>query len=336
MVLVKEDAVIVLWSCLAVMQVKDLDLKNVTPSLFFRKMLGISFLCLLVFVAGMLWLKWMNNWEATRSGEIAAKLQGSSFSGLRDSFLYLIIQRIQLTLPIIFIVFLFAGWRFALGAIFISIPILILNLLAGMIYSSDGDSGMHNVFSLLWAPRLSMHWAYWFSVIVVALTYSPAFLAIPSRFLRMSGCICFGLLLFSFQLRFFLRCELTRFDTLKSIRKAFEPAFMNEPYWELAAAASIAPQLPPHYPVAPIDAVFGAFHKQDIVWANMLHNAYYKPRMILGIYNEEYSPPDITTVMTHPLFMLYKEKLHIYVEAEDTCYITKAGIHGTWTDLSKK
>jgi ABC-type multidrug transport system fused ATPase/permease subunit len=320
-VLVKEDAVIVLWCCLMVIHVKDWNVKQLTPKQFFRKALNLTLLCLLIFIVGLVWLKYLNHWETTRSGEIIARLQGRSLASVMNSFGYLILQRALLTLPVAFIVFLCTGWRFTLSAMLISIPILIVNLLAGMMYFSDGDSGMYNVFSLLWVPRLSMHWGYWLSVLVISLTCQSPFRMFSSRFARVSSCACFGLLLFGFQYWFLLHCEVTRFDAVKSIREAFEPAFPNEANWELAAAARIAPQLPPHYPVAPMDGVFGAFHKQDIVWINMLDNAYYKPRMVLASYNKEYLPPDMTTVMKHPLFMLYKEKLHIYVEAEDSSYI---------------
>lgn len=192
------------------------------------------------------------------------------------------------------------------------------------------------MFSLLWVPRLSMYWAYWFGVIVVAFTYKRAFLATPSRFLLLSGGLCCGILLVSFQVDFFRRCELTHFDTLKSIKESFEPAFQNDKDFELVVAASIAKQLPPHYPVAPMDRVFGAFHRQDIVWLHNICFAYYPPRIILASYNKNDIPENITEVMKHPLFMLYREKLHIYCEAEDTCYISKAGIRGTWIDQTAK
>ncbi len=336
MVLVKEDAVIVLWCCLMVIHLKDWNLKQLDTKQFIQKALKLSLLCLLVFVIGLVWLKYLNNWESTRSGEVIAKLQGSSLAHVISSFGYLTLQRALLTLPVVCIVFLCTGWRFTLGAIVISIPILIVNLLAGMIYFSDGDSGTYNVFSLLWVPRLSMCWAYWLSVLVIALTVESPFRIFSSRLACILSSACFGLLLFGFQYWFLLRCEVTRFDVIQSIRQAFQPAFSNESDWEFAAAANIARQLPPHYPVAPMDHVFGAFHKQDIVWINMPDNAYYKPRMVLASYNKEYLPADMTTVMKHPLFMLYKEKLYIYVEAEDTSYVSKAGIRGTWIDLTKE
>ncbi len=336
-VLVKEDAVIVLWSCLMIVHLKDWKGKQATVKQFLRKAAGLTLICSLIFIAGLLWLKYQNHWEVTRPGEIAAKLRGSSFTGLRDSFLYLILQRGQLTLPIVFIVFLCAGWRFTLGAIVISIPILAANLLAGMMYFSEEASGIQNAFSLLWTPRLSMYWAYWLSVVLIAFTCLSPVRMLSSRFVGILSLACFGVLLFVFQIRFLLHCDtVRRFDTLNSMREAFEPAFPNEADWALAAAAIIARQLPAHYPVAPVERVFGAFHKQDIVWLNRVDKAWYKPRMILASYNKEDLPTDMTTVMTHPLFMLYKEKLHIYVEAEDSSYIAKAGIRGIWTDLTAK
>lgn len=335
-VLVKEDASIVLWSCLSIMLFKSLDMKSVTLKEFCRNILGLSLVCLLVFMAGLLWLKWMNNWGNIRSVDVFGKLQGVSFTDLKNSFAYLIGQRMQLTVFLLLIVYLYAGWKYTMAAVLISVPLLITNLFAGTYYSSDGEAGIKNMFSLLWVPRLSMYWAYWFGVIVVAFTYKRAFLATPSRFLLLSGGLCCGILLVSFQVDFFRRCELTHFDTLKSIKESFEPAFQNDKDFELVVAASIAKQLPPHYPVAPMDRVFGAFHRQDIVWLHNICFAYYPPRIILASYNKNDIPENITEVMKHPLFMLYREKLHIYCEAEDTCYISKAGIRGTWIDQTAK
>lgn len=335
-ILVKEDAVIILWSCLMAIHVKDWMLKQLTVKQFFQKTLPVTLLCLLILIAGMVWIKYMNNWEKTRSGDILKIIQAKSFSDVGNSFRYLILQRIQLTLFVIFILYLYAGWKYTVAAILLSVPILTVNLLAGVIYSGDGAAGMKNFFSLMWAPRLSMYWAYWLSVTVIALTYKPAFIAAPFRLPRLLGAVCFGLLLFSFQISFFLHCEVMRFDTVRSLAESFEkPLFEEYPNSVLNDAVAIARQLPPHYPVAPMDQVFGAFHKQDIVWLHTIGNCYYKPRMILASYNEK-EVPDVAEVMVHPMFMLYKEELHIYCEAEDTSYISKAGIRGTWIDKVRK
>lgn len=335
-VLVKEDAVIVLWSCLMLLHLRDLHANVLSGSGFFRKSAVSSLLCLLIFGAGLLWLKYMNNWDDTRSGDIIEIFREKPWTDLRNSFGYLILQRAQLTLPFLCVVYVYAGWRYALFAVFISVPLLLVNLLAGLTYSADGDAGIKNVFSLMWVPRLSMYWAYWLSVVFIALTYKPGFRVAPSGFLRVSGMVCFGILLFGFQLSFFLRCELTRFDTMTSIHNAFAPAFENEGYVEIPWAATIAEHLPDNYPVAPIERVFGAFHRQDIVWPGNVDKAWYPPRMILmGSFNPE-TPANLNQLMKHPLFMLYKEKLHIYCESEDTSYISKAGIHGIWIDQSTK
>lgn len=332
MVLVKEDAVIVLWCSLAIILVKNWDLKNLNAGRFYRNLAGISLACLLVFIAGILWLKWMNHWEETRTGDVFKKLQTGSLGDVAGSFGYLLLQRLQFTVFVLVIVYVYAGWKYMLAAVVISIPLAIANFLAGELYATDDGTGIKNMFSLMWTPRLSMYWAYWLTVMTVAFTYRPSFFSTPSRRLRLTACMCFGAALFGFQIYFLFRCEVVRFDTFKSVSEAFEPAFPNEADWALAAAATIARQLPAHYPVAPMERVFGAFHKQDIVWLNRLDKAWRKPRMILVSYNTEDIPADLLSVMKHPLFMLYREKLQIYTEAEDTIYLSKAGIHGIWID----
>lgn len=335
-VLVKEDAVIALWSCLMILHFRDFNLNMLSRGRFFRKVAGSSLLCLLIFIIGLLWLKYMNNWDDTRSGDIIETFRAKPLVDLKNSFGYLIAQRVQLTVLIVFVIYVYAGWRYTLVAVSVSVPILLVNLLAGLTYSADGDAGIKNVFSVMWVPRLSMYWAYWLSVVFIALTYKPALCTAPSRFLRLSGSVCFGILLFGSQMAFFLRCEVTHFDTMASIKYAFEPPFKNEGFIEFPIAANIAEHLPEHYPVAVMDRVFGAFHRQDIIWNDQLNMAWYKPRMILKSYRHDEVPVDITRVMKHPVSMLYRERLLIYCELEDTSYVSKAGIHGTWIDQTLK
>lgn len=335
-VLVKEDAAIVLWSCLMMLHFKDWDSGQERTKQFFRSTISLTLICLLIFVAGMVWIKWLNNWNDMRTGDIIKKLQAESFSNLWHSFLYLSRQRMQLTIFLVLIIYLYAGWKYTLAAVLISVPLLITNLMAGAYYTTAGEAGIKNMFSVMWVPRLSMYWAYWFTAIVVAFTYKRPFLTAPERFLKLSGCLCYGILLVSFQAGFFRRCEITRFDTFASIKEAFVPAFKNEAYVELPEAAAIAQHLPDHYPVAPMNRVFGAFHRQDIVWLDYIDKAWYPPRMILTSYAHGGIPSDVSKIMKHPLFMLYKDKLHIYCEAEDTGFVSKAGIQGIWVDERMK
>lgn len=78
--------------------------------------------------------------------------------------------------------------------------------------------------------------------------------------------------------------------------------------------------------------VFGAFHKQDIVWLNGLENAYTKPRMIIASYNKA-EVPDLKNGMKNPYYLNFKNRLFIYTEVEDTVYVSKAGLKGVWEEM---
>ncbi len=332
--LVKEDAVVFLCCLWITKYSSDWIKKDLTAKAFLIQSIAAGAICLLVFSAGLLWLKYMNHWSATRSGDVYSTLKEQPFNEILASFTYLLQTRIQLTCFVLVIVYFYAGWRFTVGAILLSTPILILNFLSGIFYMVDGAIFIKNTFSLLWAPRLGSYWAYWLGVLVIALTHKPSWYFYP-YFIRTLACLVFGFLVFRLQYFFLKSCEVTRLDITKNMTEAFEPNIEFEYNTEFKDAASIAQQLPNHYPVAPMYRVFGAFYQQDIVWLNSWWNAYYPPRMILASYNKD-EIPDVTKVMKHPVYMLYKEKLHIYTEVDDTIFIARAGIRGEWKELEMK
>lgn len=330
-ILVKEDAVVVLWSIWVVIEWGKLHHQEINWKQFVTRFVSISAMCGLVLMAGMTWLRYQNNWGETRSGMLFQTFNEVPLADIMASIQYLLLQRIQLTIGLLILIYLYSGWRFTLGVMLFSIPILALNFLSGLLYSLDGGVMIKNYFSLLWSPRLSMYWAYWLCVLAVSLMHSPRIIIYPKG-ARTLACLLFGWAICQFQITFFKNCYVTRFSIGESIGEVFGPNIEFGLNPEFADAASIAKQLPAHYPVAPMYRVFGAFHKQDLIWLNAYQNAYYAPRMILASYNKD-EIPDVSSIMKHPLHMVYKEKLFIYTEAEDTVYVSRAGIHGEWTEI---
>ncbi len=332
-VLVKEDAIAVLWCCISMVYLGQWNQKTEKPQWLLRNFVRSTLLCVLIFIAGFVWLKYQNNWGATRSSMLFETLRSQSIKPILTSLQYLTLLRIQLTLFVMFIIFLYAGWRFTLGAVLLSAPLLILNFLAGILYSLDGALMIKNFFSLLWAPRLSMYWGYWLSALTVALIRQPQ-VKIHPKLMRTLSCVLFGIVLFKFQLYFFLNTYVTRFDIKENIKEVFGINVEFELNPEFKDAEAIAKELPSNYPVAPMYRVFGAFHHQDIIWLNALQNAYIPPRMILASYNQD-EVPEVTKIMKHPVYLLYRDKLHIYTEIEDTIYVMNAKISGQWIHLKK-
>lgn len=162
------------------------------------------FFCALIFISGLLWLRYMNNWGPTRDGVLFETLNEQTTDNILASLQYLLSQRIQLTIFPVFIIYLYAGWRFTLISILFSIPILLLNFLSGILYFLDGEFMVKNYFSLLWAPRLSMNWAYWLVALAIALTQKPKIIIHPKLF-RSIACIVFAIWMYKFQISFFLK-----------------------------------------------------------------------------------------------------------------------------------
>ena len=326
--LVKEDGAAILWSCWAAILLIKKQCHAISWGVYLREFFLMSVACALLFIFGFAWLKHMNNGGETRMGWVMQSLQEQPRETLLLSFNYLVKLRIQLTALVILVIYFYAGWKFTLGAIIISVPILILNFLSGTLYFDGRDFMIKNFFSILWTPRLSQYWAYWLSILCIALTLKPAVYIYP-KMLRTLVCSGYGIFVFAYQIYFFRNCFVTRLDLVENIKEAFQPNIEFTLNPEFKDAAAIAKQLPDHYPVAPMYRVFGAFCSQDIIWLNALDNAFIPPRMILASYNKE-EVPDVTTFMKTPYFMLYQQRLHIYCEAPDTIFIAKAGLIGDW------
>jgi hypothetical protein len=327
-ILIKEDAVIVLWSFNAAFLLSKWTQNEINTRQFLFKAGLLSFYCLLIFTAGFAWLKYQNNGGETRIGWVMQSMLEQNIQETFNSFIYLLGLRVQLTLCVLFIILIYSGWKFTLGAMLISIPILLLNFLAGTLYFDNGEFMIKNFFSLLWSPRLSMYWSYWLVLLFISLTRKPSIIIYPKK-MRTAACIIFGIFVFRFQYFFILNCYVTRFNIIEDIREVFRTnnEFIVNP--EFSEAAAIAKELPDHYPVAPMYSVFGAFYRQDIVWLNAIQNAYYPARMVIASYNKD-EIPDMTKFLKSPYSLVYKENLYIYAEGEDTVYVSNAGIHGTW------
>jgi hypothetical protein len=331
---VKEEVGVVLWSCACLVHLSQWSQKETGTRSFIRNLLLVSLVCSLLFAAGILWLKYQNDWGNTRSGALYRTFREQSFTDVYTSFRYLIGQRVQLTVFILLPIFLYAGRRYSLGVILLSIPVLAFNLLAGVIYFQDGVFMEKNFFSVLWAPRLSMYWAFWLSALLLALRHKPRLIIYP-KFARTLACLMFAYLVFKFQVYFFRQSYITNLDIPKNITTAFEKSIELEFHPEYTDAILIAGQLPKNYPVAPIYKIFGAFHKQDIVWRHNFSNAYFPARMFLTSTKFD-ETIDVRRILKQPVFMTYKDRLNIYAEAEDTIYVSKAGIVGKWERVIKE
>jgi hypothetical protein len=332
MILVKEDAVVVVWSVLMAFELLAYLRGNLQIRPWLIRIAIHSGWCLLVFVAGFWWLRLRNAGGETRMGWVLESLLVQNPKEILASLGYLVSQRAQLTVAFVLVLWAYAGWRFALGCMLISIPVMALNFMSGTLYFDGGTFMIHNFFSLMWCPRISMYWAYWLAVLWIALAQRPAVM-VYSPVLRIFFCLIFGLAVHRFQTYFFIHCDVTRIDLIENMLEVAGPNVEFDLNPDFGEAAGIAAHLPDHYPVAPMYRVFGAFNRQDVIWLNALSSAYFPPRMILASYNRD-EVPDVTRVMKHPMILDHPGKLWICCEAEDTVYIRESGLKGIWHPAS--
>tara|TARA_B100000683_G_C12007083_1_gene356340 strand:- start:36 stop:500 length:465 start_codon:yes stop_codon:yes gene_type:complete len=96
----------------------------------------------------------------------------------------------------------------------------------------------------------------------------------------------------------------------------------NYPHWE--DMRKLGKVLPPMYPIAPPYPMFGYFHKQDLIWTNLIPVAHIWPRMI--VFNESnIGQSDPHKAIQNP-DSLVAEKLTYYFVPEDRHYLIEAGI----------
>ncbi len=326
-ILVKEDAAVFLCSLLLMVQVYHLSAQKITVKQLLWRGAGIIAVCIGILLLGLWWIHFQNRNSEARSESILLVLQQSKVTDILHSFFYLLFLRAQLTIPILLLIYFYAGPRYLVLAMLGAFPVLMVNFLSGSLYRTDTSFWIDNPFSLLWCPRFAVYWAYWIAVLFMALLFPPKKVLYPSfakAFLLPIYCIG----LFWYQLYFFAHNKVYTVDLAGMIGEAFIPNVEFELNPDFKHAAAIARQLPDRYPVAPMYRVFGAFHRLDIVWLNAWDKAYTSPRMILASYNKE-EVPEMKYLLKKPCFLLY-DRLYIFTEAEDTVYVRKAGIPGEW------
>ncbi|HYG14459.1 MAG TPA: hypothetical protein VEC12_01820, partial [Bacteroidia bacterium] len=151
MVLVKEDGAVVA----ACLHLFHLSARNSSNAISTRKWLGKSLFWgvfwLVVFIAGIILLKYKNNFGPDRIGKAFKQVQQDASLSLLQYLLSIFKSFGLLLLPLaVFIMYLKPLRKVLLWWLLFLVPVIIVSLVSGFVYFPQLD------FSLTWVPRFSM------------------------------------------------------------------------------------------------------------------------------------------------------------------------------------
>lgn len=317
MVSVKEDGAVMV-ACIHLLFIAlQFAAKKTTTKRWLLQSLLWGSVWVAVFVAGVYYLKLQNDFGYDRITESFERIGLQSkenirtyFTGIFSSFGLMVLPLAAFMLSIRQLNYKAWLWWLAF-----SIPIIIVNLISGFVYFPA------QFFSLTWVPRFALTFSLFLAMGSFSLLmFSRAWFR-PS-FVLWVVAIGFSIVLFKWQISL-LNSEI-EYSYPKYSRRIFSinTHHQNYPHWE--DMRKLGKVLPPMYPIAPPYPMFGYFHKQDLIWTNLIPVAHIWPRMI--VFNESnIGQSDPHKAIQNP-DSLVAEKLTYYFVPEDRHYLIEAGI----------
>jgi len=317
MVTVKEDGPVIV-ACIHLMY---FALEWITGNLPTRKWLTRSllwgFVWVLLFIAGILFLKYKNNFNDDRLAQSFSAFLNRNPGESRPYFALVFERWFMLQMPLIATLLFFrvVNWRIWVTWLVFQLPVMLVNLVSGFVYWP------HQFFSLTWTPRFSLT----FSLYVALLAYCVMF--VSRNWFRPAGFSVFAYLLFG---ALFFRWQFTLlrvnagyylYSTGQEVYTAPHPETYYTHWMEVKKVRDV---LPENYPVAIPHKLFGYFHKQDYIWPGAMHGGYTKPRMI--IIDETNAQHLDIRYLKPPADSVITDKVKYYFVAEDRRYLIEAGI----------
>lgn len=317
MLSVKEDGAVIV-ACIHLLFIAlQQSAKKITVKRWLLQSLLWGGIWIACFATGVYYLKAQNNFGYDRITESFERISLQNTQDIRTYFIGVFSSFGLMLLPFaLFLVFIrqlnYKAWLWWLA---FSIPIIIVNLISGFVYFPAQS------FSLTWVPRFSL-------ILSLFLAMSSFSLLMFSRawfrpaFVCWVAAIVVGYSLFNWQKKL-LKSEID-YSYYQNSQKIFrdDPPHKYYPYWN--NIRKVSQVLPEMYPVAPPYPMFGYFHKQDVIWTNVIFNAHVWPRMIIcDNSNSENVVAD--QLLQHPDSVITKD-VKYYFEREDRHYLIDAGI----------
>jgi hypothetical protein len=270
-----------------------------------------------VFVAGIIYLKKQNAEGGDRLSEALGRIKAQNPEDIKAYFKGIFLHFSKLLLPfVLFIVYLrVINYKAALAFVIFLLPIIAVNIISGFVYFPA------QYFSLTWTPRFSLT----FTLLLAFGAYSLLLFSKPwfrPAFVNFLLALAIGYYGFKWQKKL-LHTEV-EYSYQQQAIKIFKEQHPQTYYHHWDSVRRVARVLPPMYPVAPPNKLFGYFHKQDVIWTNRVKVGWVLPRMIIC---DETNSTDVIPqeVLTHP-DSLITPNMRYYFEAEDRHYLIEAGI----------
>lgn len=314
---VKEDGVVLL----AALHLLNLFVNKLQGQISHKKWLLHSItlggIYVLLFMAGIVYLKYKNNFELSRLDKTFSRAKEFTPSEIKGYILSVLSGFGLLLLP--FIVFIGytkpRSWYFLLYALLLLLPIVVVNFVSGLYYLPHVD------FSLTWVPRFSLVFVFLFVVCM----YSVLFFSntwISKKMTLVLSAIGIGLLLFIAQ-GFILNKE-KKYSVYKYTIGIISQKHPEDSQPHLLQIKNLAQVLPYDYPVAPPYWLFAYFHKHDFLWISSAYNAWQQPRMVIV---DDTKWPEVNPIerLQQPDSVI-TPKVSYYFEKQDRHYLIAAKI----------
>ncbi|KAB2917238.1 MAG: hypothetical protein F9K23_05645 [Bacteroidetes bacterium] len=317
MVSVKEDGA-VLVACLHLFYLAlQFTAKNITTKRWLLQSLLWGGVYVVVFVAGIIYLKYQNDFGYDRLSESFERIGLQTAQAKRNYFLPIFKSFGLLLLPFAAVLLFMrvTNYKVWLWWLAFMLPVVAVNLVSGFVYFPA------KYFSLVWVPRFSLTFAQFLSMGSLCLLlfsrawFRPAFVCFVAAF-------SVAFVLFNRQEKL-LQSERGYSFNYAAI-KVFKEKHPHTYYLHWDSVRKVAAVLPYDYPVSPPYKLFGYFHKHDVIWTNKIFVAWQKPRMIIcDEGNIENVIPD--QLLQHPDSVV-TPNMRYYFEAEDRHYLIEAGV----------
>jgi hypothetical protein len=313
---VKEDGAVLL-ACLHILYLTWLwSSHQITQKNWLKKTTVWGSVYVVVFILGVIYLKYKNNFAETRLDKAFAQLAETKDEVSINYFITIFKNFGLLLLPLVaWLVYIKVKPKLLFWWFLLLLPITVVNLVSGLVYLP------HNTFSLTWIPRFSLTFSLFLAISCYTMLQGN-----KEWFKTKKLNIVFALIvlvgLFIVQIGLLKAAtKYTYSDNAIGIFSKPHPENEKPYYTDIRKVAEI---LPHNYPVAPPYRLFRYFHKHDFIWISSAYNAWQQPRMVItdetlweGVNpTERLQNPD--SVIT--------AKVNYYFEKEDRRYLVEAGI----------
>lgn len=328
MVAIKEDGAAIV-ACIHLLylglkwQAGEINVKQ-----WLRKSLVWGGFWILIFAAGVFYLKYKNDFGYDRLSEAFERFGQQTTEAKQKYFISILKTFGVLLLPFAgFLIFIkqfnYKAWLLWLG---LMIPFTVVNFVSGFVYFPSV------YYSINWVPRFALTSALFLAMGGLSLLwfsrpwFRPAFVTVLAS-------VVAGIFFFVIQDKL-LQSE-RKYSYRHFTREIFDEGYPHEYYPHWGQVKKLASVLPYDYPVSPPEKLFCYFHKHDFIWTKNVYNAWTRPRMVIC---DETNREDYFRAGEHLLQnpdSVVTEKITYYFEKEDRHYLEEAGVTETPPNSNK-